>query len=196
LWQIWLWTVLRDPQYFALLLEFDRDLLATARVEPCRYCGKRLHRGDYERKPRGEASARLPGGFCTRFSLCCSDCRRRQTPPSLRFLGRKVYLGIVVVLASAMQHGVSPPRASRLRAELGVSRQTLERWRIWWAERFGTGGFFKGLRGLLREPADRDLLPLSLLGAVDGRSLWEASRAVLELLRPITSATSPLSQPL
>jgi len=50
LWQIWLWTVLQDRRYFAVLLEFDLDLLAAARLDPCRHCGGRLYRGDYERK--------------------------------------------------------------------------------------------------------------------------------------------------
>jgi hypothetical protein len=196
LWQTWLATVLQDPRYFALLLDFDLDLLREAWSEPCRHCGKRLDRGDYERKPRGQPEGKLPEGFCTRFSLCCSACRRRQMPTSVRFLGRKVYLGVVVVLATAMQEGVSPPRASQLREALGVSRQTLERWRSWWRDSFGAGGFFKGLRGLLREPAAADQLPLSLLGAVGAPSIWEASRLVLQLLLPITSRTSPSSQAL
>jgi hypothetical protein len=38
-----------------------------------------------------------------RFSFCCDrdGCRNRATPPSVRFLGRKVYLGAVVMLISA-----------------------------------------------------------------------------------------------
>jgi hypothetical protein len=196
LWQIWLWSVLQDPRYFALLLEFDVDLVAGAKLEGCRHCGGRLHRGDFERKPRGGPRAGLPATFNTRFSLCCSVCRHRQTPPSLRFLGRKVYLGVVVVLVAAMQHGVSPPRASQLRKALGISRQTLERWRDWWRESFGTGRFFKSLRGLFSEATARERLPLSLLAAVDGRSLVEALKVVLRLLLPITTLTAPLSQPL
>jgi hypothetical protein len=34
-------------------------------------------------------------------------CRSRTTPPSLRFLGRKVYLATIVVLVSMMQYGVT-----------------------------------------------------------------------------------------
>ncbi|NLS97786.1 MAG: hypothetical protein GXX96_37065 [Planctomycetaceae bacterium] len=35
-------------------------------------------------------------------------CRKRTTPLSVRFLGRKVYLGAVVVLVAAMRQGPSP----------------------------------------------------------------------------------------
>lgn len=188
----WMATVLRDPRFFALLLDFDRDLLQQAQEGRCLHCGEALHRGDYERKPRGGPGG-LAEGFSTRFSLCCSQCRKRLTPPSVRFLGRKVYLGVVVVLVTAMMHGASPPRAARLKRALGVSRRTLKRWLGWWRDSFGKGGFFKSLRGLLRAPIDAATLPLSLLGALDERSLWEATLALLRLLQPITSATATAS---
>ena len=42
----------------------------------------------------------LPEEYRCRFSFCCDrdGCRKRVTPPSVRFLGRKVYLGAVVIL--------------------------------------------------------------------------------------------------
>lgn len=192
---IWLLTVLHDPRFFSLLLEFDRDLLRQAQEGRCLHCGEVVHRGDFERKPRGAPGA-LPEGFSTRFSLCCSRCRRRLTPPSVRFLGRKVYLGVVVVLATALMHGPSPPRVARLQQALGVSRRTLKRWRLWWRESYGKSRCFRSLRALLRAPIDATLLPLSLLDAVGARSLWEAMLLVLRLLRPISSATAGSKQAL
>jgi hypothetical protein len=38
-----------------------------------------------------------------------------MTPPSLRFLGRRVYLGALVVLVSAMTGGVTERRAAAMR---------------------------------------------------------------------------------
>ena len=75
-----------------------------AAAEPCRYCGGPLHRGDYPRKPRGGLSPSAAEAFGRRFSLCCGreGCRRRATPPSVRFLGRRVYVGAVVIVASAI----------------------------------------------------------------------------------------------
>src|SRR5271157_4368665 len=63
-----------------------------------------LHRSDYDRKPRGALIAPAGEAFVRRFSLCCGreGCRKRATPPSLRFLGRRVYLGAVVLVASML----------------------------------------------------------------------------------------------
>jgi hypothetical protein len=47
----------------------------------------------------------------------------------VRFLGRKVYGGFIVVLLAAMSHGLSADRVRRLRELTGADRRTLERWR-------------------------------------------------------------------
>jgi hypothetical protein len=97
---------LADQKLFQLLEKVDADLTAEARSKGCLLCGGPMHRSDYERKPRGGPQWDL------RFSLCCAQegCRRRQTPPSVRFMGRRVYVGLVVVLVSAMVHGLKPER--------------------------------------------------------------------------------------
>jgi len=43
------------------------------------------------------------------LSFCCAldGCRSRATPPSLRFLGRKVYLAAIVVLIAILRHGAT-----------------------------------------------------------------------------------------
>ncbi len=55
----------------------------------CPGCEGPLHRGDYERKPRGALVAAASEAFRVRHSLCCGWCRRRALPPSVRFLGRR-----------------------------------------------------------------------------------------------------------
>ena len=42
-----------------------------------------------------------------RLSFCCDrdGCRKRVTPPSVRFLGRKVFLAVAVILISAITKG-------------------------------------------------------------------------------------------
>ncbi|MCC5873384.1 MAG: hypothetical protein JJU22_13365, partial [Gammaproteobacteria bacterium] len=80
------------------MIRIDDDLAATARQQACR-CGGALHRADYPRKPRG-CPRRFREAFSWRHSFCCQRCRGRNTPPSVRFLGRRVYLGLIVVLAS------------------------------------------------------------------------------------------------
>src|SRR5437867_3073691 len=146
-----------------MLLQFDRDLAATARAAGCS-CGGVLHAADYPRKPRGGPEG-LPGEYRWRLSLCCAQdgCRRRTTPPSMRFLGRRVYLAAVVVLATAMQGGITAKRAARLRELVGVSLRTLRRWRAWWRTTFVEGSFWKAAHGRFSPPVETGALPASLL---------------------------------
>ena len=54
----------------------------------------------------------------------------------MRFLGRKVYLGAVVVLVAAMRQGPSPRRVRELSELFGADRHTIARWQIFWREHF------------------------------------------------------------
>jgi hypothetical protein len=103
----------------------------------------------------------------------------------MRFLGRRVYVGAVVVLVSAMRHGVSPTRASRLLALTGASLRTLARWRRWWTECFAAGPVWKLARARFRTPVAEAALPLSLLGAFLGDER-ERLLSMLRLLLPLT----------
>ena len=177
--------LLEDARLFSVLQRFDEDLAAQTRAGRCPFCGGRLDVANYARKPRGG-----PDGHDERLSFCCAveGCRRRATPPSVRFLGRKVYLGAMVVLATAMQQGLSPPRLLHLQELLGVSRRTLKRWRIWWAEVFGRSPFWRSARGRLARPIERDRLPLALLEAMGWKE--EQREALIRLLRFITPITT------
>ena len=77
----------------------------------------------------------MRGDYSSRLSFCCAVCRKRSTSLSVRFLGRRVYLALAVVLVSGSRTG-STPTGVRLGAELGVARQTLQRWQAWWIELF------------------------------------------------------------
>ena len=90
--------LLREASFFELLLQFDEDLAGEVREAGCP-CGGVLHSARYPRKPRGGPES-LGREHAMRASFCCAEdgCRRRATPPSLRFLGRKVFFGVVVLL--------------------------------------------------------------------------------------------------
>jgi hypothetical protein len=111
-------------------------------------------------------------------------------PPSVRFLGRKVFFGAVVVLATAMQQGPTKQRASQLGRLLGVSRRTLGRWRLWWAVAFRGSRFWYSLRNRFMPAVDEQSLPLALLEAF-GRAPSDGGStrllAVLRLLQPIST---------
>jgi hypothetical protein len=182
-------ALLQDRRLYELLGRFDEDLADAARTEGCS-CGGRLHHASYPRKPRG-GPADLDGDYGRRHSFCCAEegCRRRATPPSLRFLGRKVYLGAVVVLATAMQHGPTPTRAARLRELVGASQRTLRRWCRWWQEGFCETAFWKAARGVFASPVEEMLLPLSLLDRfhAPGRTWRSVVILVLRFLEPLTT---------
>jgi hypothetical protein len=123
-------AILADANFHEQLLAFDRDLAAQCRAAGCPDCGGVLHSASYRRKPRGRPIA-LGEEHDRRFSFCCAvdGCRDRSTPPSLRFLGRKVYLAVIVTLISAMRDGLTERRLGKLAAAVGVDRRTVARWR-------------------------------------------------------------------
>lgn len=178
--------LLRESSLYQALLSIDEELAREVRSGGCP-CGGALHRADYPRKPRG-GPEELPSGYESRFSFCCAvdGCRRRRTPSSVRYLGRRVYLGVVVVLLTALTEGVSPRRAAVLRSALGVCRRTLERWRSWWKERFVATPFWKEARGRLLPVVEEDRLPRSLLRRFAGRDRRSSVTALLRFLLPLT----------
>jgi hypothetical protein len=178
--------ILRDTRFYELLLGFDRQIADAAHAGPCRECRSKLHWGSFDRKPRG-VPAGLGREHTRRFSLCCSrdGCRSRETPGSLRFLGRKVYLGAMVVLISAMQSGLNPARIRRLKELVGVSRRTVLRWRDWWRTVFTMSQFWRAHRGLAPTARDADL-PASLLQSFAG-VIERQLISLLHFLAPVTT---------
>ncbi len=176
--------LLQRKGLYDLLLQIDAALGEQARQEGC-CCGGRLDRANYKRKPR--CIFKKECGEEIRHSLCCcvEGCRRRVTPPSVRFLGRRVYVGVVVVLACALAQGLTPVRVRKLREVLGVGRQTLRRWRVWWSEAFAASAQWKEIRASLSTPVEAGQLP---------RSLWErfggGAQGAVQVLMALAGATS------
>ena len=180
-----------DARFHHLLLTFDTELAAVARAGRCVVCRSAVHSGNYRRKLRGPLARRLDEEYCWRFSLCCSrdGCRKRKKPPSLRFLGPKVYLGAMVVLVAAMQHGATAMRVAKLSQMFGISRRTVVRWRTWWLSVFAKSPFWQGARALVMPRVDEERLPASLLERFTG-SLEERLIALLRFLAPVTGGVS------
>jgi hypothetical protein len=183
-------TLLADSRFHDLLLACDRDLADTARAGRCSLCGGVLHSATYPRKPRGRPM-KLGPDHDRRFSFCCAvdGCRSRATPPSLRFLGTKVYLAAIVVLVSIMRHGASASRVQRMNEAVGVDHRTIERWRTWWRDSFTATPFWQIARaGAFMPPVERECLPGSLIERFSG---GDADRliAMLRFLGPITGGS-------
>ena len=183
-------SLLQEAKLYEFLQHIDAELAARTRACGCQVCAGRLDRADYPRKPRG-ALARLGVEYERRLSFCCAarDCRTRATPPSVRYLGRKVYLGVVVLLVSVMRHGPSPWSASRLRELFGVSAKTLARWRAFWQELFPASRFWLAAQGRFARPVAPAELPASLMARFAGDAMARVC-AVLHFLAPITSGST------
>jgi hypothetical protein len=176
-------NVLQDASFFELLSRFDEDLAAEVREAGCG-CGGVLHSARYPRKPRGGPEA-FGEGRVMRASMCCAveGCRRRATPPSLLFLGRKVFFGVLVLLIPILREGPTPERVRRLEAKFGVSRRTLYRWRRWWRETVPRSRWWQQQRGLFAGAVDEGELPASLLAAFgDIEPIADRVLAALKLL--------------
>lgn len=111
----------------------------------------------------------------------------------MRFLGRKVYAGLVVVLLSTMVHGLNAERVRRIRQLLNtddrIDRRTLERWRQWWLDTFVRSSFWKEARARFMPPVGEETLPNSLCARF--RIGWRKRLlALLEFLAPITTPTA------
>jgi hypothetical protein len=157
--------LVRSASFWEFLLSVDQDFANSAHQKGCP-CGGCLHRAHYPRKPRGCPHG-LPAEFRYRFSFCCNrdGCRKRVTPPSARFLGRKVYLAAVVILVSAMQQGPSPRRVRELSRLFGADRRSIVRWRVFWREHFPQTSFWKVRRARFMPALEVATLPRSLLQA-------------------------------
>src|SRR5512138_3916507 len=183
-------------EFFALLEELDAKIARWVAMMGCRFCGGRVHQANYPRKPRGAGFAGSAEAFRLRHSLCCCEegCRRRSLPPSLRFLGRRVYVEAVVLVASVV--ALLVPALSRARRLTGVPCRTLRRWATWWQEAFPQSSTWAELRARFPPPPpDEAALPHSLLVQL-GVDLGDESRtgrldlALLHAARLLAPATT------
>lgn len=184
--------LLRDTRLYEHLLRCDRDLAREVRERGCP-CGGRLDSAKYPRKPQGgppipqHLRERDPD-HARRLSLCCDDCRKRSTPPSVRFLWRRWFLAATVVLVSALKDGLTSARIARVRELYDVSLRTLERWRAWWLETFVSTDLWQVTRGRFSPPVDERRIPRSLLGRFGRSETKGALVGVLQFLAPLAAS--------
>ena len=185
--------MLDDPdlgrEFLELLVEMDEAVTQRVAAEGCPVCDGPLHRSDYDRKPRGLAIAEKSEAFGRRFSLCCGreGCRKRALPPSVRFLGRRVYLGAVVILASIV--ALTLRSAVEVRRQTGVPARTTRRWLGWWQDAFLQTGVFVTICARL-VGVDVGRVPGSIVERLEG-TRRERVRTMLEMLAPLTTSSVP-----
>ena len=175
-------SILSNARVWDFLKRIDAAEAESCREAGCPRCGGMLHSATYPRKPHGlEVDLR---GDVRRFSLCCSACRRRVTPPSVRFFGRRFYVGALFLLVSALAvaGGV---RLQTVARRTGIPLSTLKRWRRWWLESFPLTREWAAKRGELAAPGE--VPPLRwLLRVMRGRGLRPRLLRSLVWLMPWT----------
>jgi hypothetical protein len=188
-----------EEEFFRHLMVWDAELARQVAAARCPHCGGPLHRANYVRKPRGGLLAETGEALRLRHSLCCGreGCRRRSLPPSLRFLGRRVYFEAVVLLASVVVQLEATLRAAAART--GVPGRTLRRWGGWWRESFSASRTWAEVRSLFVPPAPEEAdLPRSLMtrsttelmaGGSSAPALADVCAFMARLVAPVTTAS-------
>ena len=187
-----------DEEFFASLTRLDAEMARHVAASGCRWCGGPLHQANYQRKPRGAVFAEAGEAFTIRHSLCCGaeGCRKRSLPPSLRFLGRRVYLEVVVLLACMVAQLVSPLRQACVAT--GVPSWTLRRWGGWWRAAFVKSAAWAELRARFAPPPPTEAdLPRSLVVRIEAElqrrgppSIADVCRLVAQLLAPAPNSSA------
>lgn len=180
-----MYTIAGHTSFFQALREIDQEFANITKLAGCPFCGGILDVRNYLRKPRGIAE--LDDEFELRFSFCCrSDgCRKSVMPPSVRFLGRKVYSALIVVLFAITREWAG--------SEFVIGRQTGYRWRDYWqtvCER--TSYFCKKTISLF--PAGFEFNPDKIFSTFRTQhgGLAEAWRFTLRFFSPLSVPRAPI----
>ena len=165
--RLFLHSIFSNARVWAFLKQVDEAEAQRCRSAGCPHCGAALHSATYPRKPHGLApELRADARRC---SLCCCHCRRRVTPPSARFFGRRFRVAPLFVVVSALVAG-DGARVEAISRKWGIPVITLNRWRQWWRETFPKTRAWRAKRGELAVlPGEAPLR--SLLRRIRGRGL-------------------------
>ena len=134
--------------FHAHLVRIDRQLADICANKYCVYCRGKLHQADYPRSPLGMPQL-FRDQYMWRISFCCSTCRKRITPPSVRFFGRRWYPAPIHVFIAIMTSGINKRRIALIEKYFGiaVNESTWRRWRKWWRDEFVVTKFWSHAKG-------------------------------------------------
>ena len=181
---------LSTSEFHALLNDIDKSVASEICQSNCPDCGGKLHSSNYPRNPHG-VPAQFRDQYEQRLSFSCADCRKRITPPSVRFFGRYWHVAPILVLISALQLGLTKRRMDQIKQHFGinVSSSTWRRWRLWWQDTFPMSSFWKQEKGRVSlAPEQEQSIPYVLL-AMFNNTLNESLVKLLKFLSPITSGS-------
>jgi hypothetical protein len=168
-----------------LLLQIDTELAAQTHATKCG-CGGVLHRANYPRKPKA-CPKEVVCDFEWRWSFCCNLCRKRSTPMSVRFLGRRVYVALAVVVLAVKRNKINVA-ITELVETLGIPERTVARWRQWWLGLFPVTALWQSTCARFMPPVPIADLPTSLIARFTGIA-HEAMLRLLNFLSPLSVQT-------
>ena len=175
-----------NATFHTILIAIDREIAEDVRQKGCS-CGGALHQADYPRSPLGLPSA-LRSAYEERFSFCCDTCRRRTTPPSVRFFGRRWYPAPLLLLISGLMTSINDHRLTQIKRHFGItiSESTWKRWRRWWRDTFVETAFWKQARSLIPQPKRSRSMARRMLGSFHG-PIDNQIILFLKFISPITA---------
>jgi hypothetical protein len=177
-----------DAKFLGELGKIDVEYSKQVQQAGCAHCGGVLDRADYPRKPRGDLGEAAES-YERRSSFCCraEGCRKRATPPSLRFLGRKVYVSVLVIVASVAGRATRLAGAGTAARVHGVPVRTVRRWLAWWQTAFAFGAFWLEAKAFFAIPVEVAGLPTSLLERFGVGT--HALERMLRFVAPVTTTS-------
>ena len=181
-------TFLHNANFHLLLTNIDQEIAMSAFQMKCPYCSGTLHQANYPRSPIG-IPPMFRDDYRERLSFSCNTCRKRTTPASVRFFGRRWYPAPVFMLICLLSLGINERRLLQIKRHIGltVSESTWKRWRRWWRESFVATDFWRKEKGLAVSILAETLsFPQALLTLFSG-PFDKKLCLLLRFLSPLTS---------
>ena len=178
---------LYKANFHLFLNNMDQEIANAVFELKCPFCPGKLHQANYPRSPMG-IPLEFREDYSERLSFCCDTCRKRTTPPSVRFFSRRWYPAPVFMLICLLSLGINERRLSQMKRHFGltVSESTWKRWRRWWRESFVVTDFWKKEKGLAVSMLKETIsFPRALLKLFSG-TFDEKLRLLLRFLSPLT----------
>lgn len=179
---------LSNANFHSFLVSLDQEIAKETQQKGCS-CGGKLHQANYPRSPSGLLQEHR-SEYEQRLSFCCDDCRKRMTPASVRFFGRRWFVAPVLVFISVLTLGINHYRLEQVKRHFGitVSERTWKRWRRWWRETFIQTRFWQRSKGLVATfLPEETVLPRALWFAFQGQTQGDRLGRLLQFLMPLTT---------
>lgn len=183
-----------DAILWEKLYNIDKEIANFFHGSPCQEndCPGKLNWANYLRKPRGVIDS-VESWLMLKFSLCCSQqgCRTRSTPPSVRFLGRRVYIALFIMLMLLPEDDADVAKVQEKIITLppkSFDKSTFRRWFTWWNTTIPRSPIWKKMVGTLPANVDNQFLPTFIMKEFIEKhvDIEKSVTAMLEFISPIS----------